>query len=388
MRLVKHLLALGLMIMPFVFWEKAEIRYEIPRVVMIEWWIKSLVIGAAGAIFLGKQKVKWENSNKLFFWIWLWLAVVILSGLLGGDVIKSIFGNYYRRDGLLTLFHLVGLGMAAGWFYRRDWQRVVLWGVGLGMAGVSFWTVYEAIKLGFMMPVGVSFGQPNFLAGYLLIGLPLIDYLAKMEKNRLVRIFWKVGLLVQTTAIVATYSEMGILGIGLFWGLNQWLTQKQKLRRWLAVGGLITILGYGLSGLNRGEINNQNPEDRRRIWVKTFLGAVKRPILGYGWANVDLAFEQVDWPYAEREGYKLYVDKAHSHLLEMLTVSGVVGLTLYIMVVSRMVRIFYRDSQNSRFKKALLMSLLLYLIQTQVNVVSVAEEVWFWVMAGIAGQDS
>ena len=72
-------------------------------------------------------------------------------------------------------------------------------------------------------------------------------------------------------------------------------------------------------------------EGRERIIRKILLGVAKKPIIGWGWANVDYAFEEGIWPI--KLEHEVYVDKAHSMFLEILTTTGIIGLSVYIFLL-------------------------------------------------------
>jgi O-antigen ligase len=132
------------------------------------------------------------------------------------------------------------------------------------------------------------------------------------------------------------------------------------------------------------------PEGRPRILTKVFLGALNRPILGWGWANVDYAFKKVPYPiYFQND---IYLDKAHSHLLEIFTTTGFIGLAIYLTIICYLLKIIWRkikyyavmkDQESIYWQQTLFLVLLLFLFHSQTNVISIAEEIYFWLVAGI-----
>ena len=124
--------------------------------------------------------------------------------------------------------------------------------------------------------------------------------------------------------------------------------------------------------------NNFVYEERMRIYTKGFLGYLKKPLLGYGYANFDKSFEAVDWPTEVPKD--IYVDKAHSLFLELLTTTGAMGFTFYLLFLYL---IFKKLKRGSAFDLAITLSLLLYISNAQINVTSIAQDVYFWLFAGI-----
>jgi O-antigen ligase len=384
MKLVKWTFLIGLMVLPLVFWPKAGIKYEIPRVIWFEWWVKLLTILVVLNI---KQRSKGRKDFKLVWLVWLWLIAAVITAAAGVDFSKSIWGNFYRRDGLLTLFHLVGLFLVIFISWRKSWRTPTIIALSMGMVIVSGWAVIEGVKTGGLTAIGVSFGQPNFLAGYLLAGMPFFGYLLVKSKKLWQKAVCLTALALQAAAIGLTHAKAGILGTGIAFGLWWWLKQKRYWRfAGIVLGAGLLILGVSYLGLNK-KIDPRTPEDRRRIWVKVFLGAVKRPIIGYGVANVDYAFEAVDWPYPVNQGQDVYVDKAHSHLLEILATTGVIGLGVYLWLLVSVGRKLYKNKAKL-WQMTLLIVLGLYVFYTQINVISIAQEVLFWLVLGVVAAES
>ena len=384
MKLVKWVFLSGLMVLPLVFWPKAEIKYEIPRVIWFEWWVKLLTVLVIINIKL------WSKSRKdfkLVWLVWLWLIVAVITAITGVDFAKSIWGNFYRHDGLLTLFHLAGLFLVIFISWRKSWRMPTIIALSVGMAIISGWAVIEGVKNSGIGAVGVSFGQPNFLAGYLLAGMPFLGYLLVKSKKLWQKAVCLTALVLQAAAIGLTHAKAGILGTGIGMGLWWWLKQKRYWRfAGIVLGAGLLILGVSYLGLNK-KIDPRTPEDRRRIWVKVFLGAVKRPILGYGIANVDYAFDAVAWPYSVNKGHDVYVDKAHSQFLEVLATTGIIGLGVYLWLLGSVIFRLYKD-RTKLWEMTLLIVLGLYVFYTQINVISIAQEVLFWLVLGVVAAES
>lgn len=407
---IKWFFCLGLFCLPLVFWPWAEIPYEIPKVWFFNRWAEAL--GVLGFLrILGDKGNRENKENKGNFFLILavggFVLVSIISSVFGADFNKSVWGNYYRGDGLLTLLHLAGLFYFLAFFWEKSWEKPTALAIAGGGLVVSFWTVLVGVlgRLGvlgvtggsmFGEAVGGTFGNPNFLAGYLLISLPFTIYSVKnfgklgppSLKLRRVKI---LGILAQMGAIGFTSSRAGVvgillLGVGYYWG------RLRKLGRLGVLGVLGILLGLGIFREYKLLTENFAPESRQRIIVRGVNGFFKRPILGWGVANFDYAFESNYWPMKyERD---VYVDKGHSNLLEVLTTTGLVGFVLYSGIIFRTIGGIGPASTSPRrgreirgdkgWKKTLLLTFLLFLFHSQTNVISINEEMIFWLIAGIA----
>ncbi len=395
-KIVKILLTVflgGLLILPLVMWPWAPVPYEIPRVWFIQRWIE--IIGICGIvispIILKKKKI----DTKLFLFLIIFAAIASLASFEGKDVLKSLWGNYYRNDGLVTLFHLVGLSLFVMLYWRRSWEYKTVGAIGIGVFTTSIWTLIVAFRLYILGDksldiwnngtIGASFGNPNFLAGFLVVTMPFIFYMITQRQDKIIRLFWVTALIIEIIAILTTGSWGGIFGILI--SIIGYLFIQQSKIRWLGIIVMISLLSF-LSYLYINHNRNIGfvAEGRDRIFHRIILGISKRPILGFGWANADYAFQAVSWPIAF--GNDIYVDKAHSQLLEVLATTGVMGLFIYIGLILRIGMLLIckiGKDKNYIFPKTLLLVLILYIFHSQTNVISIGEEIFFWLIAGIAG---
>ncbi|OGY07076.1 MAG: hypothetical protein A2694_02425 [Candidatus Blackburnbacteria bacterium RIFCSPHIGHO2_01_FULL_40_17] len=388
---------LGLFLLPFIFWPWALVPYELPRVWFFQRWVEILVIIG---VLTGLTKIQTRKLNPLFIFICIFISISVSVSILGVDFPKSFWGNYYRADGLITLFHLAGLFLFLYLFWNSSWQKPTVLSISLGSIGVSLLAIISLLIPGvFKLPpsdawngaIGATFGQPKFLAGYLTVTLPFIYFLATKQVNQ--RKLWIAALIFQVIAIFLTFSKGGIAGIGLF--ILGSLLLKQKIINPLiplislifitVVGGIFyfstlitnpTILGTAeyAAGFN--------PESRPRIFIKGFFGYLKRPLFGWGWSNFDYAASSIVWPTKIEKD--VYIDKAHSSILEVLVTTGPLGLIFYIAILIAALVGINKSNEENVWKNTLLLSLVLYLLHSQTNVTSVAQDVVLWLILGIA----
>jgi O-antigen ligase len=402
-KILKSIFLTGLLIAPFIYNPFAPIPYEIPKVVFVKVWIEILLFLAI--IFTTNESVKKVNSWNAFLLL-AFAAWAIFTSFTGSDVNKSWVGNYYRRDGLISFLHLISVTFFI-WFYAtKDWRDSFLKIIGFSGILLSVLSVGEWILINIFGKyslttwlddgIGLSFGNPNFLVGYLLLCLPAYVYVFNnlaILKNRLTRfLIWALVIM----AIIFTKAWVGIAGVCLFFVLLFFLGQKAERLKIAGVCALV-LLSIGTAffyqhGLfenmfgHFGGVNTRDnngvlvAESRGRIYTKGLLAFFKRPIVGYGWSNFDHAFESVDWPMHYE--HDVYVDKAHMAILEVLVGTGIFGLFLYLAIILKTLANFWIDRNANGFY--FLLTFLILIIHMQTNVVSISEEVIFWILVGFA----
>ena len=105
-KLLQGVFLAGLLVSPLVFWPWAAVAYEIPRVWFINRWIEILLILTVITYQKDLFKKILSSLNSITLLIIIFLAVGCIASLFGADLPKSLIGNYYRGDGLITYLHL------------------------------------------------------------------------------------------------------------------------------------------------------------------------------------------------------------------------------------------------------------------------------------------
>lgn len=380
-------LLIGILLLPFVFNTKGFISHEIPKVYFFNRWSEILMLTAL--IYVWKEKDK--LSILLPTLLTAYVATAFLSSFLGVDLIKSLYGNFYRDDGLLTLLHLLGFALAVNLVWQPQWRLQVIKVLGASSVLLSI-LIFASITININQihsilskGIGSTFGNPNFLAGYLLITLPFTLF----EASRLKTKFWIWGAVLQLLGILATKSLAGIIGLFFLAFLILWRKFNYS-KKVLVLAGLIIIAlsvvwgwqywRYYHNPTDPGLINTRY-EGRERILTKGVLAFLKKPLTGWGWSNFDKAFQAVEWPIKYK--HDVYVDKAHMALLEIMVTTGVLGTVIYLMIVGYGIRKLW-TWRKTKTGSVFLSSFLLFLFHSQTNIISINEEMVFWLILGIA----
>lgn len=370
----------GLFLMPLFYLPKAAIPFEVPKIWFVMIWVALIVLFG---IFLITNTQQVGQTKRLHLMVTVWFFILVLTSLTGVDPAKSWLGNFYRWDGLTTTISLVSLFFVLSLFSRNYWTKWAMVGMAFGNIVSSCWATTQMILnkgVGFD-GFGAGFGQPAFLAGYLLVTTPFVWWLTEQITQNDIKIicFW-VSTLVIAMGLLATKTLVSLAGLPLL--LMGFFVVKKKIDYRVVIILSVTIFAgvvakyYG--EMKVGEVTGGIAyESRERLIRKTYLAFWEKPFLGWGWANFDRAFEAVDWPI--KISNDVYADKAHTNLGEIAVTTGLLGLVAYLGLVVEVVRrlVLKKDP----VAKYWLLALVLYIIHSQTNVTSVAEEVVFWLVA-------
>lgn len=362
----------GLFILPFIFLPGYQPAFEVPRVIFLFFWVELLTL----SIVISKQSISLKSLQlKLILFLF---ATALISSLVGVNFYKSIIGNYYRLDGILTLIHLITLSLISTSVFSRDGLSKTIKVLYYSGFIVSFLVSLKyLISLTYLqidllkLIDGNFFGNPNFLAGYLLV-----TFVLSLEalKNKLSKIDIVYFLLI-LISLLETESQSAI-ALFIFTIISLILSQTFKVNTvrvfLLFIAMFIALFIYKVNAA----YDPQHPfESRVRIFEKSVLAFYEKPFLGWGWANFDMAFESVDWPLKfERD---VYVDKAHSSIMEYLVTTGIVGLFSFIILSFNTIKILF--NKNTRYA---LIAFILLLVHAQTNIISITNEVYYWLLVG------
>lgn len=372
----------GLFSLPLIFWRGIGDGYEFPKILFFERWVELLILLVVIDFFLSKRV--WKLNFFLVIMLLIFFLWNLVTSWLGIDFSRSLLGIYWRWQGLITLLHY-SLLAAVVLILKPPVKKVAKVLVAsasmecLYLLGLIFakwaWDIPIYLYLG--RAVG-TFGNPNYLAGFLAICLPFCFY----TRHRIIRTI-SFGVLLGGIILSASRGTiLSVLLAGIIVAIVYlFISNYKKLA--FSLGLLLIISSLVAAVFIKLDVNKFNPlESRERIYVRGLLAWVAKPILGYGLENYELAVSKVDYPGKVRPEYEVKTDKAHNEILEILLSSGVVGLIIWLMIITGAIR---RMVLNRKF--ILLSALFIFLIKSQTNVGSFVEYFLFWTLISLSATE-
>lgn len=295
-----------------------------------------------------------------------------------------------------------------------------------------------------------TLGNPDFMGGYLVMVVPVAAGLIMMAGSRIAKAFWSIVLFATLAALFFTYTRGAWLAL-MFMAPFYLVLQRRVIwnnRGWFAsIAACVILLGvsadlgwlqplrnagpaaasapqYVTSNENASDVAVQasgsavaektgrlapaqalssykagdklktivNPENagagRLWIWRSALQSIADHPILGTGYSSVYAALTK----YYTMEWLKTYpgiwVDKAHSELLEVAVNTGLVGLACYLWFLGAFALVVLRGlGRQEWLGKQLLLAVafawLGYLAQTTFLFGTVDIIPIFWIFTGL-----
>ncbi|HMA97250.1 MAG TPA: O-antigen ligase family protein, partial [Polyangiaceae bacterium] len=344
----------GGLLMPLVF-----ARIVIYPYVYLKMLYFQLLIGLTfpAWVSLAVRDSRYRIRGTWLVWAVLgWFAAMGASTVFAANPWRAFFGTQDRMTGLFSLLHFLAWYLMAASVLQapRDWRR--LFDAQLGVGFLSACAVL--LQLAFPNLIGSReiqegerlsglLGNPIFSAAYQAFSIYVVLYLWKDAIPKM-RVWYVVVVGMATAAIIAAGSRGPMLGlaVGLTFTvlLTAFVTRHRRIVLYFSAISTLLVLGYfsvvvfavhrpSLGEFWRLHFNLKHFFDfevdgsRALLWTAALEAFIKQPIVGWGPAGFEIAFDVVYRP----EYHPLAIqDEAHNRLLGVLSETGLVGLCAYL----------------------------------------------------------
>lgn len=365
------------------------------------------LVEIAGGAWLALALLKPEFRPKRSWVLYAMTAFVVSIGIadtFGVNPAKSLWSNYERMDGWVTLAHLfVFFVVASSLFtkeiWKRWWQTSVSVSTIIGLYGLMQLLGIAAISTQSGTRVDATFGNATYMGIYMLFHVFIAAFLLADEwqarpKGKRGGVTALLGSVIVLNTIVLLYTStrgaiLGLIG-GVTLALLLFLVRagNKKLLAYATVGFVAVILFGALVRAQRDHdwVKNIEPLHRisimslsERTIISRFMnigmaweGFKERPLLGWGQENYALVFDKYYNPdmYAQEPWF----DRVHNVIFDWLIAGGIVGLLTYLSLYATSLWALWRGSVFSRADQSILTGLLagyfFYLLFTFDNVMS------------------
>ncbi len=360
-------------------------------------------------------------SNLKKYWLIpiIFILGLALSLVFSFNPIQSFFGSYDRQAGYLSyLFGFFWFGLIVfnirtidNRLFRKSQPdslekkiKRVLIAVSLSGLLVALYGVLQILGIDFLKwpedPLLThrtlsTFGQPNFLASWLLLVIPLSAYLFWESKKFLLKFFYFLIFVAQLVCLFFTSSRGGLIALGLtillfiFYFIR--FAKLKRIYKFLVSLGLVGFIIISLWVLNflfPGRFNSLfDPQAgsfaaRLNFYQAAADSIIKKPAFGYGLENsseVFIKYYQPDWGVYGDVGAT--TDKAHNLILDIILAVGFFGFILFALLYYHFFRL---AGENIKQKKMGALSLAFalgaaaYLFSLLFSFSIIAAEVYFW----------
>lgn len=358
------------------------------------------------------------------YWLAPLIFIVGLSLILiwSSDPAQSFYGTIERQQGLSSYllyflwFILVSFNVLVGASdastsdraIPKKIRRIIMAAVLSGFL-VAGYGVLQIINIDFVTwpeepylthRALSSLGQPNFLASWLLLVIPLAAYLLLTSRRFLIRFFWLLAGLTQIVCLFFTGSRGGLVAFFLtsfmflvyLFIVSTWPRRKKIFISLIFIVAAIISLFF-LDYFSEGRLRELKNRDygswgARTSFYQAAADAISnKPLLGYGLENsaeVFIKYYRPEWGvYGD---VNQSPDRAHNLFLDILLTSGAVGLLLFLVLYyffCDLVRLNLREKKMPDLSLALFLGVAAYLLSLFFSFTIVSGEIYFWLFLAL-----
>ena len=331
--------------------------------------------------FLNKEKRTIYQSffKRYLAWPFIFIIGLGLSLFFSLDLAQSFFGSYDRQEGFLSyLFYFIWFLLlfinliATSKDKKKKIKRLVIT-VVVGGFLTALYGILQILNLDFVFwtepseithRVTSTLGQPNFLASYLLLIIPLSFYLLIKARKLLSKFFYFLVIIAQIITLFLTASRGALCALIIvifLYLINLSPKINLSISKKLLIAGVFLIIiisgAFGLEYFLPGRVSSvvnlrYGSTAVRMTFYKTAVSAIaQKPLFGYGLEtgkDIFIKYYKPDWGIFGDVGAN--TDRAHNLILDILLSAGLFGLFIFILLYYQF---FYLVKNNIKNEKVI-----------------------------------
>ena len=210
----------------FAIFLKNNNIFELNKIVLFKILVLLILLFSLIKAVLQKSELRRIYAvlfNKYLIIPLLFILTLLIATIFSIDKEVSLYGLNFRQQGLVSyIFYYIFFVLLLINLRNYSQLKLIIITASISSFLVSLYGVLQASGYDFINwrepailtgRVSSSLGQPNFLASYLLLVIPLSGYLVLNSKKFLLKFFWIIVLFFQLLCLFLTYSRGGWLGL-------------------------------------------------------------------------------------------------------------------------------------------------------------------------------
>jgi O-antigen ligase/tetratricopeptide (TPR) repeat protein len=338
---------------PFIFGKIIGFRILV-EIIFCAW----LII----AIYKKEYRPNWRQP--LLLTLTIFIATLVLTMFTGIDLQRSFWSTQERMTGVLTFLHLWlwFLVITSTFKEWQEWQKLI-WLSLIACFLVGLYGLGQRLGLKFLLKeidirMSSTLGNPIYLGVYSMLHIFLASFLFLQERKKIWRftalflIFFNLFIMLFTATRGATMAFIFTFLLFLIFTIFT-LPAKKAKKIIIPIFILIIILftlGFAFWQTEKAQslrskmpyylnrflyIKNLTAYSEQRIipWQIGLEGFQKKPILGWGWENYNVIFNQYFKPQIYRWGPEgSWFDRSHNQIIDLLALTGILGTLAYLVM--------------------------------------------------------
>lgn len=324
----------------------------------------------------------------------IFTLIILIADLQGVYPFKSIWSNYERMDGWVTLFHVLLYVIVAASVMRTE--RLWRWLMWTTLGVSAYLSLYGLLQItgitalgqggaaGLTARLDATFGNPIYFAVYMLFHVFIAALLwtrAWVErgpgKRVAISLIYGAIIAADTYMLLATGTRgtmLGLIGGSFLTALLVLVQANRSKTAWrAAVAGITVLVVLGgvffavkdqawiqkvgfLSRMATISASDTTAKARFYNWGMAWKGAQERPLLGWGQENYAIVFDKYYDP--RMHGQEPWFDRVHNVIFDWLVAGGFLGLLAYLSIFAATLWVIWRSGAFTVAERSLLTGLL------------------------------
>lgn len=329
------------------------------------------------------------KKTGIFISFSIFTILILISNLLGVNVESSLWSNYERMEGWVTIVHLLALFVVTSSVLdRKAWIKI--FNIAIIFSLFMVLKVFgEVIEFGLSRRVITTLGNSTYVGIYALmnsfLALFLInEHIVRNELSKVVNVIKKPAVIIYILAFILNSwvifqtgtrgSMLGWLGglllsalIAVFLDKGNKKLKKISVYSIGAIAMFIAIIFFAkdttliqetesLKRITTISVSEGTAKARILNWQMAIEGIKEKPLLGWGQSNFNYVFDKYYLP--EHHGNEVWFDRTHNIIFDWLIAGGVVGLLGYLSIWFFLILAIFKLKDLSVVSKSLLIGLL------------------------------
>jgi len=290
----------------------------------------------AGLIFAGDSNRRiFKRETFLLLSMWMWFIITFLVAKQTPLFADHVVAGQAQLERVSKILLMTMVTMILVTSAKRLKYLALVIGMSFGALGIK--GALFGIRTG---GEGLVWGPPssfvsdnNDLALAINMSLPILFFLAREEKNRILRFVLWFSFLASILAVILTYSRGGLLGLATVLGILAIKAKRKLLATACLVATAFVLMTYApAKWMTRmetfmGGTLDTSAQGRINAWQFSFNLAKDYPLMGGGFGTFtpDLFHRYAPDP--------LDFHGPHSIYFQVLAEQGFVGLTLFVVLL-------------------------------------------------------
>lgn len=364
---------------PLLFTTQNTELYEVPKMLFV-YFFAIIIFFSTLAKFALEGKILVPGLWSLVTLV-LFALIQVASTFTSIDKFTSVFGYPSRLNGgLLSQFAYLAIFFCALVNLSKLQSQKLLTAIVIAAFAVSIWGIpghfgrdpscfvlvhrltSDCWQEDFNPKIRIfsTMGQPNWLAQYLVLIIPLALAFLLSEKNSRIRLYWSLVTITLFVAFIFTNSRSGAVGLLVSLIVFAVLVGKDFIRKNLKLilpltfmilisitvfgATLFTRLKEGLT--QKQQLGTESTTIRLIVWQGAFEVFKHNPIFGTGPETFAYSYYQYrPVSHNATTEWNFFYNKAHNEFLNYLANTGLLGIVAYLAFLLTALFALYRSSR-------------------------------------------